>query len=83
MRKSGSERTKTAPLLHLFNRDKASTVRFEEGVLTVWAKPGRIAQSLKADQIQKATRHPRTPPDHGPLQELHLRSPQVPNLKPS
>ena len=67
MRKSGSERTKTAPLLHLFNRDKASTVRFEEGVLTVWAKPGRIAQSLKADQIQKATRHPRTPPRPRPF----------------
>ena len=53
MRDSESQSTKTAPLLHLFNRNKASTVRFEEDVLTVWAKSGRIAQSVKADEIRE------------------------------
>ena len=33
---------------YLLNRNKASTVRFEDDVLTVWAKSGHIAQSVKA-----------------------------------
>ena len=45
--------TKTAPLLHLFNRNRASTVAFESDVLTVWAKSGRIAQTLKAEEIME------------------------------
>ena len=45
--------TKTAPLLHLFNRDRASTVAFEDDVLTVWDKSGRIAHTVRADEIGK------------------------------
>ena len=33
---------------YLLNRNKAATVRFEDDVLTVWAKSGHIAQSVKA-----------------------------------
>ena len=53
MRDSESQSTKTAPLLHLFNQNKASTVRFEDDVLTVCAKSGRIAQSVNADEIRE------------------------------
>ena len=53
MSQRASQSSKTAPLLHLFNRNKASTVRFEDDVLTVWAKSGRITQSVKADEIQE------------------------------
>ena len=45
--------SKTAPLLYLFNRNRASTVRFEDAALTVWAKSGRIAQSVRADEVQE------------------------------
>ena len=71
MRDSESQSTKTAPLLHLFNRNKASTVRFEEDVLTVWAKSGRIAQSVKADEIRevKLQKLPARQPAHRPDQQ--------------
>ena len=45
----------------------ATSSKFEGDVLTVWDKSGRIAQSLKADQIQKATRHPHSPPTTAPF----------------
>ena len=51
MPESNSQSTKTAPLLHLVNRNKASTVAFEADVLTVWAKSGRIAHTVRADEI--------------------------------
>ena len=51
--KKPPEQTRTAPLLHLFNRNKASIVRFEDDILTVWAKSGRITQSVRADQIEE------------------------------
>ena len=53
MRNPAPQESKTAPLLHLFNRNKASTVKFEDDILTVWAKSGRIAQSVNADQIKE------------------------------
>ncbi len=53
MSQRASQSSKTAPLLHLFNRNKASNVRFEDDVLTVWAKSGRIAQSVRADEIRE------------------------------
>ena len=53
MPESTFESTKTAPLLHLFNKNRASTVAFESDVLTVWAKSGRIADTLKAEEIQE------------------------------
>ena len=53
MSQRASQSSKTAPLLHLFNRNKAATVRFEDDILTVWAKSGRIAQSVRADEIRE------------------------------
>ena len=44
---------KTVPLAHLFNRNRASTVAFEEDVLTVWAKSGRIAHTIPAEEIRE------------------------------
>ena len=51
MPESTSHSTKTAPLLHLLNRDGASTVAFENDVLTVWTKSGRMAHTVRADEI--------------------------------
>ena len=45
--------TKTAPLLHLFNRNKAASVSFENDTLTVHTKSGRIAHTVNADQIKE------------------------------
>ena len=42
--------TRTAPLLHLFNKNRASSVAFEADVLTVWAKSGRIAHTIPAEE---------------------------------
>ena len=53
MNDPASQSSKTAPLLHLFNQNRASTVRFEDDVLTVWAKSGRIAQSVNIDEIRE------------------------------
>ena len=50
---SNPHSTKTAPLLHLFNRNRASTVAFENDVLTVWAKSGRIAHTISVEQIEE------------------------------
>ena len=52
MSQRASPSSKTAPLLHLFNRNKASNVRFEDDVLTVRAKSGRIVHTVSADEIQ-------------------------------
>ena len=52
MSQRASQSSKTAPLLHLFNRNKAATGRLEDDILTVWAKSGRIAQSVRAEAIQ-------------------------------
>ena len=46
-----SPSTRTAPLLHLFNRNRASTVDFENDVLTVWTKSGRMAHTVRSDEI--------------------------------
>ena len=51
--RSNPHSTKTAPLLHLFNRNRASTVAFENDVLTVWAKSGRIAHTISVEQIEE------------------------------
>ena len=48
-----AQSAKTAPLLHLFNRNRASTVAFENDVLTVWAKSGLIAHTIPADEIME------------------------------
>ena len=53
MPKSISQSTKTAPLLHLFNRNRASTVAFEADALSVRAKSGRVAHTISADEIQE------------------------------
>ena len=53
MPKTTAKSTKTAPLLHLFNQNKAATVAFEADVLTVWAKSGRIAHTFSIDQIEE------------------------------
>ena len=53
MPKVTSQSAKTAPLLHLFNRNRAPTIAFESNVLTVWAKSGRIAHTIKAEEIQE------------------------------
>ena len=45
--------TKTAPLLHLFNRNKAASVSFENDTLTVYTKSGRITHTVNADQIKE------------------------------
>ena len=48
---SSDQSTRTAPLLHLFNKNRASTVVFKADVLTVWAKSGRIAHTVRVDEI--------------------------------
>ena len=53
MREPTAQSTKTAPLLHLFNKNRASTVAFEADVLTVWAKSGRITHTVKAEEIRE------------------------------
>ena len=59
---------KTAPLLHLFNRNRASAVTFEADVLTVWAKSGRIAHTIPVDEITdvKLRKLPPPRPTHRP-----------------
>ena len=51
MRQPDSLSSKTAPLLHLLNRNKASTVSFQNDTLTVWVESGRVAHSTRADEI--------------------------------
>ena len=53
MKESYRSSTKTTPLLHLFNKNRASTVAFESDVLTVWAKSGRITQTLEVEEIME------------------------------
>ena len=53
MRQPDSLSTKTAPLLHLFNRNKASTVSFQNDTLTIFAKSGRVAHSLRVSEIEE------------------------------
>ena len=53
MRQPDSLSTKTAPLLHLINRDRASTVSFSNDTVTVRAKSGRVIHSIGADAIGK------------------------------
>ena len=45
--------TKTARLLHLFNRNKAASVSFENDTLIVHTKSGRIAHAVDVDQIKE------------------------------
>ena len=51
MRQPDSLSTKTAPLLQLFNKNKASTVSFQDDTLTILAKSGRVAHSLTVSEI--------------------------------
>ena len=53
MRDTIPRSTKTAPLLHLFNRNKAASVSFENDTLTVHTKSGRIAHAVDVDQIKQ------------------------------
>ena len=53
MKESYRSSTKTAPLLHLFNKNRASTVAFENDALTVWAKSGLITHAIPADEIME------------------------------
>ena len=53
MNERAFQSSKTAPLLHLFNRDKAPSVKFEDDVFTMWAKSGRTAQVVRADDIRE------------------------------
>ena len=53
MRDTNPRSTITAPLLHLFNRNKAASVTFENDTLTVHTKSGRIAHTVNADQIEQ------------------------------
>ena len=53
MRDTIPRSTKTAPLLHLFNRNKAASVSFENDTLIVHTKSGRIAHAVDVDQIKQ------------------------------
>ena len=48
MSQRASQSSKTAPPLHLFNRNKVATVRLEDDILTVWAKSGRTANAVSS-----------------------------------
>ena len=53
MRQPDSLSTKTAPLLQLFNKNEASTVSFQDDTLTILAKSGRVAHSLRVSEIEE------------------------------
>ena len=51
MTRPDSLSTKTAPLLHLINQDRASTVSFSDDTVTVRARSGRVIHTMGADAI--------------------------------
>ena len=52
MKDSASQSYKTAPLLHLLDRNEASTIKFKGDVLAVGAMSRRVAHTLRAYEKQ-------------------------------
>ena len=53
MRDTTPRSSKTAPLLHRFNQNRAASVSFENDALIIYTKSGLIAHTVVADQIKE------------------------------